>query len=242
MTAQEGDRTMKLSLIAFAAVLAMSGLAESRADQAAPTVQVDDEGLAPIDIKGLDHVYARPGANLSRYDKVMLDPVEVSFSKNWKPDRAGGPITAAEKQTIKVRLAQIFRQELKKELQGPGGYGVVDATDEDVLRIRAEIRDLYINAPDVPRSGPSRVYAVSVGEMRLVAELRDGPTGALIARVVDFKKDPDAPWLHLTTRVDNEAAARRAVADWARILRRQLDAAHGLKESALIPHSRRRAA
>jgi len=132
-----------------------------------------------VKIKGLDHVYARPGANLSQYDKVMLDPVEISFSKSWKPDRAGGPITAAQ---------------------------------------------------EAIHQSSTRVYALSVGEMRLVAELRDGSTGALIARVVDFKKDPDAPWLHLTTRVDNVVAARRAIADWAQILRRQLDTAHGLKE------------
>jgi hypothetical protein len=56
--------------------------------------------------------------------------------------------------------------------------------DEDVLRIKAEIRDLYINAPDLPRAGVSRTYALSAGEMRLVAELRDAPTGALIARLL----------------------------------------------------------
>jgi hypothetical protein len=219
---------MKLSLIALAAALIMSSLVESRAQPVASAIEVNDEGLAAVKIKGLDHVYARPDANLSRYDKVMLDPVEISFSKSWKPDRAGGPITAAQKQTIKDGLAKLFREELKKVLQQPGGYPVVDAAGDDVLRIRAEIRDLYINAPDVPRSGSTRVYALSVGEMRLVAELRDGSTGALIARVVDFKKDPDAPWLHLTTRVNNVAAARRAIAGWAQILRRQLDTAHGL--------------
>jgi hypothetical protein len=218
---------MRWSLVFIAAMLAVSaGTANADTNQS----QLDDEGLVPVTIKGLDHVYARPGANLSHYQRVMLDPVEVSFSKNWKPDRAGGPVTAAEKQSIRSGLAKLFREELKKQLQGPGGYPVVEAVGEDVLRIRAEIRDLYINAPNFPRAGPSRVYALSVGEMRLVAELRDGPTGALIARVIDYKKDPDAPWLHLTTRLDNVAAARRAIADWAQILRKQLDAAHTLKE------------
>jgi hypothetical protein len=66
---------------------------------------------------------------------------------------------------------------------------------------------LYINAPDLPRAGSTRIYALSVGEMRSVAELRDEPTAALIARVIDFKKDPDAPWRHFTTRLDNVAAA-----------------------------------
>jgi hypothetical protein len=199
-------------------------------EPAAPTAQVDEEGLAPVNVKGLDHVYARPGANLSAYDKIMLDPVEVSFSKSWQPDRTGGPITPAERQKIKDGLARIFRDELQKELAKSGRYPLVNTPDADVLRIRAEIRDLYMNAPDVPRAGPSRVYALSVGEMRLVAELRDAPTGALIARVIDYKKDPDAPWLHMTTQVDNVAAARRAVADWARILRQQLDTAHGVKQ------------
>ncbi len=200
------------------------------AEPAAPTAQVDDEGLTPVNVKGLDHVYARPGANLSAYDKIMLDPVEVSFSKSWQPDRTGGPITPAERQKIKDGLARIFRDELQKELAKSGRYPLVNTPDADVLRIRAEIRDLYMNAPDVPRAGPSRVYALSVGEMRLVAELRDAPTGALIARVIDYKKDPDAPWLHMTTQVDNVAAARRAVADWARILRQQLDTAHGVEQ------------
>lgn len=219
---------VRLSFVFIAAVLAVSAMVNANADADNP--QLDDEGLAPVTIKGLDHVYASPGANLSHYQRVMLDPVEVSFSKNWKPDRTGGPVTAPQKQSIKNGLAKLFREELKKQLQGSGGYPVVDTVGEDVLRIRAEIRDLYINAPSVPSSGPSRVYALSVGEMRLVAELRDSATGALIARVVDYKKDPDAPWLHLTTQVDNVAAASRAIADWAQILRKQLDAAHTLKE------------
>jgi hypothetical protein len=221
---------MKASTIVFAAVVALSSLAAVSAEEVSQAAQLDDEGLAPVKVQGLDHVYARPGADWSQYSKVMLDPVEVSFSKSWKPDLAGGPITAQERQTIKDGLAKILRDELQKELTHSGRYALVNAVGPDVLRISAEIRDLYINAPDVPRAGPSRAYALSVGEMRLVAELRDAPTGALIARVVDYKKDPDAPWLHLTTRVDNVAAARRAAADWARILRHQLDAARGVKE------------
>jgi hypothetical protein len=221
---------MKVSFILLAAAVTLGAAAAIRADQSTAAVEANDEGLVPVEIKGLDHVYARPGANLSGYSKVMLDPVEISFSKNWKPDPAGGPITPAERQTIKDGLAKILREELRKELAKSGRYALTDVINADVLRVRAEIRDLYINAPDVPRAGPSRTYALSVGEMRLVAELRDAPTGALIARVVDYKKDPDAAWLHFTTRVDNVAAARRAAADWAQILRRQLDVAHGVKE------------
>jgi uncharacterized protein DUF3313 len=221
---------MKVLFVARCAVLCLLVIPSAWAQSSATAIQPNEEGLVPIHVAGLDHVLARPGANLSGYDKVMLDPVEVSFSKSWKPDSAGGPITSAERQTIRDRLSRIVREELKNELAKSGRYSLTDRADTDVLRVRAEIRDLYINAPDLPRAGPTRTYALSVGEMRLVAELRDGPTGALIARVIDFKKDPDAPWLHFTTRVDNVAAAQRAAADWARILRRQLDNAHAVKE------------
>jgi hypothetical protein len=88
---------MKWPLVFIAAMLSVNatGAANANTDES----QLDDEGLAPVTIKGLDHVYVRPGANLSQYDRVKLDPVEVSFSKNWKPDLAGGPITAAARRT-----------------------------------------------------------------------------------------------------------------------------------------------
>jgi hypothetical protein len=190
--------------------------------------QADDEGLITARVKGLDHVYARPGADLSRYDKIMLDAVEVSFDKTWRPDTPSQQITPADRQRIKDGLAKILREELARELAASGRYTLVDNAGDDVLRIKAEIRDLIINAPDVQSPGVTHSYTLSAGSMRLVAELRDAPTGALIARVIDYKRDPDAPWLQLTTRVDNIAAARRAAADWARILRRQLDAAHDI--------------
>ena len=221
---------MKLSTLMLAAALGLSGSGVAWADESAADLAAAEEGLKPVKITGLDHVYARPGINLSAYDKVMLDPVEVSFANSVKPDRAGGPITAGEKQEIRSQLGKIFKEELEKELTRSHGYALVTHADTDVLRIRAEIRDLYINAPAVPSSGPTRPYAVSVGEMQLVAELRDAPTGALIARVVDSKKDPNAPWLHFTSQADTAKSSRAAVDDWARILRRELDSAHELKE------------
>ena len=104
----------------------------------------------------------------------------------------------------------------------------MDTPGDDVLRITAEIRDLHINAPDVPEAGITHTYTLSAGEMTLVAELRDSASGALIARVIDRERDPESPWLELTTRMDNIIAAQRAAAGWARILRERLDAAHGI--------------
>lgn len=184
------------------------------------------EGLVRSRVAGLQQVFARPDADLSAYDSVLLDPIEVSFRKHWDPAPAGRTITAEEKREIREGLARILREEFTRELARTDRYRVVDSPGEHVLRIKAEIRDLQINAPDLPRPGIIRTYTLSAGEMTLVAELRDAPTGELIARVVDRKRDPESARFELTTRVDNVAAARRAAAHWATILREQLDAAH----------------
>jgi len=73
-----------------------------------------------------------------------------------------------------------------------------------------------------------RPFLLALMSAIAVAELRDAPTGALIARVIDHRRDPDSVWLELTTNVENVAAARREAARWAGILIQQLDAAHRL--------------
>jgi hypothetical protein len=185
------------------------------------------DGLVRVRVKGLQTVYARPGATLAAYDSVLLDPIEVSFHKNWQRTTvAGRPITAAEKLEIRTGLARILRDEFAASLRKGDRYRVVDNPGDSVLRIRAEIKDLYINAPDLPRATSVRSYTLSLGEMTLSAELLDSVTGDVIARVTDRKKDPESLWFELKTSVDNIAAARTAARSWARILTEQLDAAH----------------
>ncbi len=183
------------------------------------------EGLIPIKIRGVDEAYVQPKADLSPYHDLMLDPIEVSFRKDWNPAPAGMPISAQEKNDIREGLARVLRDAFTQEISRSGEYRIVTVPAEGVLRIKAEIRDLFINAPDLQRAG-IRSYTLSVGDMSLVAELRDAPTGDLLARVIDHKRDPESVWLELTTRVENVASAERAAVSWAQTLHRELDAAH----------------
>ena len=43
------------------------------------------DGLKRIEVKGLDLAFARPGATLAAYKKVIVEPVEVAFHKDWIP-------------------------------------------------------------------------------------------------------------------------------------------------------------
>lgn len=188
------------------------------------------DGLQKIKVKGIDLAYGRPGATLAVYNRVMLDPVEVAFHKNWDPEKAGSrfKLTTEERENIKTGVAKLVRDEFVKELQTKSSYQVVDAPGDDVLRVRANIANLYVNAPDTMTAGRTKTYTVSAGEMTLIMELYDSGTGQVLARVIDRREARDTGMMTLTNSVVNASEARLIASSWARILRTRLDAAHGI--------------
>ena len=224
----------KLTLILAGAALVLAALPSSVALAQSPRAAFEEamshDGLQKIKIKGIDLAYTRPGASLAGYDKIMIDPVEVSFRKDWDPDRTGSRIkvTAKEREDIRSGVAKIVQEEFAKELGKGGAYQLVTEAGPDVLRLRADIADLYVNAPDAMTPGRTRVYTVSAGEMTLVAELVDSESGQAIARVVDRRESQGTGTLTFTDSMMNRQEASRIASAWARILRKQLDAAHGI--------------
>jgi hypothetical protein len=188
------------------------------------------DGLVRVKSKNLDHVYKLPGADFSGYKRVRLDPIEVEFDKNWKPnDSTRSPsqrLTNSDIEKIKQALAEEFRKVFTEELT-KNGYPVVDENDEDVLRVSAAIANLYINAPEKMSAGRTRTYTTSAGHMTLVAELRDSVTGKLMARAVDSVQGRDTGNFQITNSVTNMSSARTALSKWARVLREGLDDATG---------------
>jgi hypothetical protein len=184
------------------------------------------DGLQKINVKGIDMAYALPGASLSGYTKVKIQPVGVRFHKSWKPTVPGATrgLSSSEQQRIRDNVADAvydaFVDELKK-----GGYSVVAEPGPDVLRVQAAIINLYVTAPDVMTSGHSSVYTVSAGQMTLLAELADSDTGEIIVRVLDHYQSGTTGHFQLSSGVSNTAEVRNAASSWARILRGELDKA-----------------
>lgn len=180
------------------------------------------DGLQRVKSKKLDLLYVLPGATLSGYDKVWLSPVDVTFHKSWDPRK----VTSEDRERIRKEMAEEFQKIFKQELEEKGGYTLVNEAGPNVLRVLPAIVDLYINAPDTGEAGRSKVYAVSPGEMTLIAELHDAQTGTILARVADQKGRSFGP-MQWTTRGMNVNEARRILREWAVTLRNGLDAARG---------------
>jgi hypothetical protein len=224
-------KSATLALLLSAAI----ACAESAAAQPAATAPLSkaqatsawsEEGLQPLKVKGLDVVYARPHADLGAYARILLGPVTVAFQRDWERNGAPGarkPVSAADAQRIRDKLAKLVRAEVIQEL-GSGGYPLVDAAGDDVLEVDLAIVNLQINAPDIG-VGRTTSYAVSAGEMTLVAELRDSATGEVLMRVFDRALARESFRPQRITSVDNAAEARAAARGWARALRTELDRA-----------------
>lgn len=207
-------------LIVAAAVTACADLGSAKAPDTW-------EGLQRISRPGFDEVYVREGVDLSRYKRLMLDPVEVSFDKDWDPRRGPGSLDRADPQAIREGLAKLARDVFRRELEKRGGYPLVEQPDDDVLRVRVRIVDLYINAPDTNSATVTRTYVIYAGEMTLVAELYDSRTNALLAHVRDRRRGMERGMneLQIANRVTNTAEADRILTSWAHQLREALDQA-----------------
>jgi len=211
----------------FAMALAVStAIAASKKDV---EEMMSRDGLQKITVKGIDLAYARPGATLAPYKRVKLDAVEVEFSKSWDPVKTGSRIklSAEERENIRTSVARIIQEEFANELQ-KSTYQVASETGPDVLRVKASIVNLYLNAPDSGNLGRSRTIVRSAGEMTLLAELHDSASGQLLARVADRREANGGARMQISNSMVNEGEARAIAAAWARTLRKALDKAHGI--------------
>ena len=188
------------------------------------------DGLEYRKTKGMDAVYVRPGVEIKAYRNLVLAPVQVAFDKNWDPNRnsrgMAGRLSSDDMQQIRDDMASEFRRIFGEELAA-AGYDVVAKPLDDTLVVAAALADVYINAPDNVTSGRSHTYTMNAGRMTLVMELRDGPTGQLLARVVDRYAGKQTSYATIANSVTNSAEFRRAVTDWARRLVKGLDSLEG---------------
>jgi hypothetical protein len=216
-----------LALGAVCTALAQAPANEVPKSRRAAATVWSEEGLGKVAVKGLDVVYAKPGATLAGYTEVMLRPIPVAFRRDWEKQSAPGsrtPIKASDSQRIKDGLSALVREEVVRQLND-GGYKLVDAPGNDVLDVEMSIIDLDVAAPDIKSAGRVETFAVSAGEMTLVAALRDSVSGDIVMRIFDRAQAREYFRPQRITSVDNISEARDAAKGWAKALRKELDLA-----------------
>lgn len=203
----------------FTMAVASASMLAGPAVSAKPPTNWD--GLVQVKSKRLDLVYLQPGADLRGYTKVLIEPTEIAFAKNWQRNfnRQSRALSSRisdrdlqEAITEGVKAANdIFTDAWTK-----GGFAVVTEPGPDVLRVKTGIVNITVSAPDRSTAMRSHSFAGEAGFATLFVEARDSMTGALIGRAVDqgIAGDNSAAW---RTAVSNRADFRQMVENWAKI-------------------------
>jgi hypothetical protein len=222
-------KTARLFLI----VAALASFAAAAADK----LPESWDGLVQVKPKRMDAAYVMPGADFRPYAKVIIDPAEVAFRKDWLRSvnkstvGVSRDVTQADADKILAEARSNF-DDVFAEAFTKAGYSVVTVPGPDVLRVSPGVINLYINAPDTMSAGRSRTYTVESGEATLVLEVRDSVTGALLGRVLDRRETQSTGSMQWTNSVTNLADFRRLVQQWGSISTKGLTE---LKDQSPVP-------
>ena len=179
------------------------------------------DGLVEIKPRRMDAAFLLPGADFRPYTKVMIDPTQVAFQKNWmrrmnETRDLSRRVSQAEADQIlaaaRAGFDEVFVEEFTK-----AGYAVVTTPGPDVLRVSTAVIDLYINAPDLGSSGMSKTYTTEAGEATLFVETRDSQTNALMGRVIDRSETQGIAGRTQANRATNTTEFRLLFQRWAGI-------------------------
>lgn len=180
------------------------------------------DGLVKVKPKRVDAAFLLPGADFRPYKKLMMDPVEVAFVKNWARDYNRDAATLSQRlseedvqdimQAVRDNFTEVFTEAYKN-----AGLELVTSPGPDVLRLRPGVVNLYITAPDTMTSGRSRTYTMESGHATLFLEVRDSTTGALLGRALDERATRDTGRVQSSNRVTNISDFRVLFKQWADI-------------------------
>jgi hypothetical protein len=176
------------------------------------------DNLVKIDSKAFAGVYVLPGADFRAYTKVMLDPTEVAFDKNWQRDfnnsRIGMRVTNEDVRKAADRAGAAFTDILTKAYTD-AGYQVVTAPGDNVLRVSTAVINLKVSAPDTMGPGMVRSYSEEAGSATVVFEARDSMTGAILGRAVDARVAGDMSPFFIRNRATNTGDFKQLFRSWA---------------------------
>ena len=193
-----------------------------------PDAEMTFDGLYPVTGTNADGAWARPGSDISRYSKIMLQGVGVEYrpggeaGRSYSARSSDGPfeVTPEQRERFERVVSDAFRDELARSER----FEMTDEIGPDVLLIMGALVDVVSFVPPEPISGRTDIYLSSVGEATLVLEIRDSITQATLARAIDRRAAERASGnLMESTRVTNAAEVRRLARHWARLLRTRLD-------------------
>jgi hypothetical protein len=196
---------------------------------------VTPDGLHRIDWEPFKITFVKPGADLQRYGKVLVEEVTVSYKtppRSAQLERYAIAPNYALPDSAVASMKRYFHEAFVKALGKSQSFSVTDSPGPDVLLISGHIVNLKITVPPERDQGVDETdYASSSGQMTLILDAQDSTSGEPLVRVGQARAiQLEGGGWHEADPVTNSAAVRQTFQTWASDLRRELDQFHALTE------------
>jgi hypothetical protein len=198
-------------------------------DTEAPTY----DGMVPVRDSGMKEAWVKPDIDLSRYERMLLLPVEVQFravrpaalSAVGRSQDREFPLRPVDQQRLVDIVTEVFREELAKSRH----LALVTEPGPDVLMVRASLLDIVSKVPP-EEAGRSEIFLDEIGAATLVLELQDSQSGETLARAVDRRAADPVDYtgtnVSRVTSVTAWTEVRRVARRWASTVTQRIDQLH----------------
>ena len=172
--------------------------------------------------------YVKPDIDLSVYTKVMVKPLNIANIEVLKPvwEQDNDEEWSFEPEDVDA-IQEWFLDAMQSELETKGGYALVSAPADDVMRIEVELLSItpYVKPGTPSNDGKFKISTLGSGDVVVSAEFRDSTTRELLVliegeRVIGEKYRELSPENHTKN-------VKGLFAKWGKVVREALDKAHG---------------
>jgi len=178
------------------------------------------EGLQQLESRDGRLIFLRPGVELDRFERVLVDPFAVSYA-NPRDASEPGPVRTLDAPT-EARFTDSLRSAFIDQLGRSRIYALSTEPGPEAIRVQGLIYDLVVEQP--PHDDP-RNFPICFAEMTLVLTVRHAETAEALARVADRVKLSCAK-PHARFYTARWADVKADLRPWASFLRDWLEDLH----------------
>ena len=127
--------------------------------------------------------YVKDGIDLSAYNKVMVKPLSLDNIEVLKPSwEEGNDEIWAFNPENRSAIQKWFLDAMQQEIEINGGYKLVNAPGDDVLRVEVEVLSItpYVKPGTQSSDSDHVISTLGSGDIVISAEFRDSKTRELL--------------------------------------------------------------
>lgn len=222
--------SLKINLFTIMAAIFVVGCSSTPPTlQSGPEAEMTFDGLTRVDNTVMSAVWARAGAELDGYNKVMLQGAGIEYREASGPE--SGSVSSMRRsnqsefplsEKDQAKLAETVGEAFSSAMSESEKFELVTEPGPGVLLVRGGLLDVVSNVPPTA-AGRSDIFLSSVGEATLVIEIRDSQSKQIYIRAIDRRAAERAGQAVRANSVSTWAEVRRLANRWAGQLQRGVD-------------------